>query len=357
MSLLVLNSGSSSLKYHLFDGVPLSGVIDTRDSAGAVRELMERLPHGVELAGHRVVNGYHLFGNAVVLDDSRMTQLREFARSSGTTTHYELDYIEAARKALPHATHVAVFDSAFHRTLPREAYLYALPWEQYESQGIRRWGFHGLSHESVSEAFAPRRVVSCHLGNGASVCAIRDGKSVDTSMGFTALEGLAMGSRAGDVDAGVVFDLLIRQGLAPAAVSELLIKGSGLLGLSGVSSDFREVARAAADGHERARIAIAVYCYRVRKYIGAYAAALGGIDVLVFTGGIGEHSADVRSGVTAELGFLGIAVGAARNAAAEGRCRISPDGAKVEVWVAPASEERIIARETRRVARETSGTS
>ena len=357
MSLLVLNSGSSSLKYHLFDGVPLSGVIDTRDSAGAVRELMERLPHGVELVGHRVVNGYHLFGDAVVLDDSHMTQLRDFARSSGITTHYELDNIAVARQALPRATHVAVFDSAFHRTLPREAFLYALPWDQYEAHGIRRWGFHGLSHESVSEAFAPRRVVSCHLGNGASICAIRDGMSVDTSMGFTTLEGLAMGSRAGDVDAGVVFDLLIRQGLAPTVVAEMLTKRSGLLGLSGVSADFREVARAAAEGHERARIAIAVYCYRVRKYIGAYAAALGGIDVLVFTGGIGEHSADVRRGATAELGFLGITVGAARNAAAEGRCRISPDGAKVEVWVAPASEERIIARETRRAARETPGTS
>lgn len=357
MPLLVLNSGSSSLKYHLFDGVPLSGVIDTPDSAGAVRELMERLPDGVELVGHRVVNGYHLFGDAVVLDDGHLTRLREFARTSGITTHYELDYIAAAREALPRAAHVAVFDSAFHRTLPREAFLYAVPWEQYEAQGIRRWGFHGLSHESVSEAFAPRRIVSCHLGNGASVCAIREGRSVDTSMGFTALEGLAMGSRAGDVDAGVVFDLLIRQGMPPAAAAELLIKRSGLLGLSGVSADFREVARAAAQGHERARIAIEVYCYRVRKYIGAYAAALGGIDVLVFTGGVGEHSAEVRRGATAGLGFLDIAVDPARNAAAEGRSRISPDGAKVEVWVAPANEERIIARETRRVAQETSGKS
>lgn len=349
MPLLVLNSGSSSLKYRLFDGPPLSGVVSTRDSAAAVGELMARLPDGIELVGHRVVNGYHLFGDAVVLDDERMARLRDLARQSGVTTHYELDYIAACRDALPRARHVAVFDSAFHGTLPREAFLYALPWEQYAAQGIRRWGYHGLSHESVSEAFAPRRVVSCHLGNGASVCAIRDGQSVDSSMGLTALEGLAMGSRAGDVDAGVLFDMLIRQGLAPAAVAEMLNKRSGLLGLSGVSADFREVAGAAAAGHERAQIALAVYAYRVRKYIGAYAAVLGGIDVVVFTGGIGEHAAGVRQAATADLGFLGIALDAARNAEAEGRCRISPDGAATEVWVVPADEERIIARETRRV--------
>ncbi len=350
MPILIVNCGSSSVKFQLRDDagkVTHEGDIEMTVAADAVQQLWQQLPHPeIRAVGHRLVNGFHLFGDTVFLDDAAMRKLRDFANRSAVATHHELDCVEACRKLMPQAKHIGVFDSAFHRTLAPPAYLYALPWEQYEQHGIRRWGFHGLSHESVSERFAPRRVVSCHLGNGASVCAIQNGQSADTSMGYTALEGLAMGTRAGDVDAGVLLDMIIEQHLMPEAVGEMLNHQSGLKGVSGISSDVRKLEEAVKQGNARAQTALDIFCHRVTKYIGAYAAVLGGIDVLVFTGGIGEHSASLRRQITQSLGFLGVEL-TEKNESAHAD-RLISRGA-VETWIIKADEERIIAREVERL--------
>jgi acetate kinase len=353
--MLLVNCGSSSVKFQIRDEggrITNEGTEEMSDPPSVVQQIWGRLPHqDINAVGHRLVNGFQLFLDSVLLDDSAMGKLKDFARSSAVITHRALDCVEAFRKLLPAAKHFGVFDSQFHRTLAPEAYLYALPLEQFEQHGIRRWGFHGLSHQSVSERFAPKRVVTCHLGNGASVCAIRDGQSVDTSMGYTAMEGLVMGTRAGDVDSGIVLDMIVSQKLAPEAVGELLNHHSGLRGLSGLSGDVRELEKAAAAGDMRAQTALAVFCHRVRKYIGAFAAVLGGIDVLVFTGGIGEHSASQRRQITRGLDFLGIELSSA-NESAHPDCLIS--SGPVETWVIKADEERILAREVKRMTEDKS---
>ena len=260
----------------------------------------------------------------------------------------------------PDLPQVACFDTAFHCTQPKLASMFALPRAMMDA-GIRRYGFHGTSHRFVSRRVAERlgraddptlRVVTCHLGNGCSVAAIRGGRSVDTSMGFTPLEGLVMGTRSGDVDAAIVPHLMAKEELGSADVSALLNKHSGLLGVSGLSNDMRKLLEAEAAGNERARLAVDVFCYRLRKYIGAYVAALGGIDALVFTGGIGENAPAVRSRSVAGLCAMGIAVEEARNAQARGReAEISPDGGPASVQVIPTNEELLIARDTFRIVR------
>jgi acetate kinase len=259
------------------------------------------------------------------------------------------------RRLFSAAPHVAVFDTAFHHTLPPFAYLYGVPYEWYEKHGVRRYGFHGTSHEYVSlraAQFLNRRpnelrLVSCHLGNGSSLCAVDHGRSVDTTMGFTPVEGLIMGTRCGDIDAGVLAFLERAEGLTATQAEEWLNKKCGLLGLSGLSSDMREVLQAAVEGQPRALLAFKVYCYRVRKYIGAYAASMGGLDVLTFTGGIGQGSAETRALALQGLECMGIGVDEDRNRGARGFdkvCRISTDGSRVTVLVVPADEERMMAR-------------
>jgi len=255
--------------------------------------------------------------------------------------------------------HVAVFDTAFHHTLPAYAYLYGLPYELYEKKGVRRYGFHGTSHHYVSlraAQFLKRRpnelrLVSCHLGNGSSLCAVDHGRSVDTSMGFTPAEGLIMGTRCGDVDAGVLAFLERTEKLTATQSEEILNKHSGLLGLSGISSDMREILKAADEGQSRALVALKAYCYRVRKYVGAYVAAMGGLDAVIFTAGIGQGSAEVRALALQGLECMGIAIDTKRNREARGFdevCRISTDDSKVPVLVIPTDEERMMAREALR---------
>jgi acetate kinase len=263
------------------------------------------------------------------------------------------------RKLFPAVPHVAVFDTAFHHTLPAYAYLYGLPYELYEKKEVRRYGFHGTSHNYVAlraAQFLKRRpnelrLVSCHLGNGSSLCAVDHGRSVDTSMGFTPAEGLIMGTRCGDVDAGVLAFLERTEKMTASQSEEMLNKKSGLLGLSGISSDMREILKAADEGHRRALLALKAYCYRVRKYLGAYVAAMGGLDAVIFTGGIGQGSAEVRALALQGLECMGIEIDSQRNRDARGFdevCLISTDASKISVLVVPTDEERMMAREALR---------
>lgn len=320
--------------------------------SGVVPDLRE-----IEGVGHRVVHGGERFSASVRIDAEVVRAIAHCAELAPLHNPHNLEGYAASRRLLSHAVHVAVFDTAFHHTLPPRAYLYGLPYEQYARDRVRRYGFHGTSHRYVSERFAriqakpPEecKLITCHLGNGCSVCAIAQGKSVDTSMGFTPLEGLLMGTRAGDVDAGAVLHLMARGGRDVHAMEELLNERSGLLGVSGVSNDMRDLLRERAAGNERARLAVELFCYRVRKYLGAYLAVLDGAEAVLFTGGIGENAPAIRAEICAALGSLGIALDAERNAAAVGSEReISADGAATKVWVIPTDEERLIARDTLR---------
>jgi acetate kinase len=394
--ILVLNCGSSSLKYSFFDTehpansargqVERIGAAGTRLSqqsakgeftrelppggyAEAFAEVLTALTHrdtgvlhdasGISAVGHRVVHGGEKFTSAVLIDNTVLAELEELAPLAPLHNPVNVEGIREARRVFASVPHVAVFDTAFHATLPPQAYLYGLPYDFYEKQGIRRYGFHGSSHSYVALAAAhylQRRVreleiISCHLGSGASICAIEHGRSVDTSMGFTPGEGLIMGTRCGDLDSGVLAFLHRHDGLSPEKVEELLNKRSGLLGISGVSNDMREVEKAADEGSLRALMALKAFCYRVRKYIGAYIAAMGGVDVLIFTAGIGQGSAGVRAGALQGLHCMGIRLDEQRNreAIGDGKIhRISTDDSPVTVLVVPTDEERMIARETLR---------
>ena len=379
---LVVNAGSSSLKLRAVpDGpsltvsrigedepahVALDGrEVDRRPVADAhaafevaIEALRDRMdPDGVTLVGHRVVHGGERFSAPLPLDDdATLAQLDALSPLAPLHNPANLAGIRAARALLPHARHVAVFDTAFHAALPRRAYLYALPMRLYREEGIRRYGFHGTSHDIVSERLAERlgrpreelRIVTLHLGNGASAAAVDRGRSVDTTMGFTPLEGLVMGTRSGDVDPGVLLHLL-RRGKSPAELDDLLNRRSGVLGLSGVSNDLRDVWRAADGGEEDASAALEVYAYRVRKAVAAMAAAMGGLDALVFTGGVGENDARLRRAATEGLAFLGIGID--EDANERGGPRLTAAGAAVETWVVPTDEEGRIA-ELARTAQE-----
>lgn len=391
--ILVLNGGSSSLKWSVFDTAnpanDAHGQIERIGSAGTRLvqrgprcEVTHKLPTGthaeafaammdaltdrgtglirdasaVTAVGHRVVHGGEKFTAGVVVDDTVLEELDKLAPFAPLHNPRNLDCIREALKAFPTAPHVAVFDTAFHATLPAYAYLYGLPHELYEKKGVRRFGFHGPSHAHMAAAAAqhlgrrPRelKIVSCHLGSGASICAIDHGRSIDTTMGFTPCEGLVMGTRCGDLDPGILTYLQRNDGLSAADLDDLINRKSGLLGLSGISSDMREIEAAADAGNARALIAFKVFCYRVRKAIGAAVAALGGIDALVFTAGIGQGSAGVRSAAVQGLQCMGIHLDEARNRAANGKTetRISTDSSPVPVLVLPTDEERMIARET-----------
>jgi acetate kinase len=325
VKILVLNPGSSSMKRAVFD-FPRETVVAETDAVDAV--------------GIRVVHGGSDFVTPVRVDDGVVAAIARLAELAPLHNPLAVKAIEETRRARPGVPVVAVFDTAFHQTMPPLAASYAVPPEL----GVRRYGFHGISYSYVSKRVDAKRHIVCHLGNGASVCAILDGKSVDTSMGFTPMEGLVMGTRAGDLDPGVLLYLL-RQGKSEAELDDLLNHRSGLLGVSNRSGDVRELQRAAQDGDARAELALDLFAYRAAKYIGAYAAVLGGVDALTFTAGIGEHSASMRSRICSRLAFLGIELDEELNRAARTDERRISRGA-VAVWVIPTNEELEIARMT-----------
>jgi acetate kinase len=390
---LVINCGSSSLKYSFYDTTDESrqargsieriGIDGTRLAhRGPKGELKKDLPKGgfteafkamteamigketgvitgageVSVVAHRVVHGGEKFTEGTLITDEVLAQIEALNPLAPLHNPVNVAGIREMRRLFPAVPHVAVFDTAFHHTLPPHAFLYALPHELYANKGVRRYGFHGTSHNYVSlraAQFLKRRpnelrLVSCHLGNGSSLCAVDHGRSVDTTMGFTPTEGLIMGTRSGDLDPGVVTFLQREEGMTGEQVDALLNKKSGLLGLSGISSDMREILKAADGGDARALVALKAYCYRVRKYIGAYVASMGGLDAVLFTGGIGQGSAEVRALALQGLECMGITLDAQRNRDARGFdevCLISADDSKVTVLVVPTDEERMMARE------------
>jgi acetate kinase len=388
---LVINCGSSSVKYRLFDMEDESalarGLIErigeetsyiSQRTAGREQGWAERVadydqafghiihhlveaPHAplhgrAQLAavGHRVVHGGEAFIASTVIDDEVMRAIRDTIPLAPLHNPANLAGIEIARRRFPDQPHVAVFDTAFHHAMPRQAYLYAIPYELYQEHGIRRYGFHGTSHRYAATRAAQMlgrdpadlRLITCHLGNGCSLAAIAGGKSVDTSMGMTPLEGVPMGTRSGDLDPGLFFYLGGHLNLGMAEIDDLLNKRSGLLGLSGISNDLRPIEQAAAAGDERARACLEVFAYRVKKYIGAYLAVLGGADAVVFTGGIGERSPEIRARVCAGLASLGLGLEAARNQACAGEAAlISAPTSAIAVLVIPSNEELLIARD------------
>ncbi len=372
MKVLVLNSGSSSVKYQLIEATGAErtlgrGVVErigeaVADHAEAIRLVLENLTNGagacgseeIEAVGHRIVHGGEYFSEPVQMDDVVVARIEECSELAPLHNPHNLSAYRAARRLLPHAAHVAVFDTAFHRTLPAKAYTYGLPHIVCGRHKLRRYGFHGTSHRYVAERFASiagkpvaaLKLITCHLGNGCSMCAIDGGRSVDTTMGLTPLEGLLMGTRAGDTDPAAALHIMSREGLDARAMDYLLNHRSGLLGVSGVSNDMRTLLAHARDGNERARLAIDVFCYRIRKYIGAYFAVLNGADAVIFTAGIGENAPEIRARACDSLTALGIEIDQRRNEAAIGvEADISADGARTRVWVVPTNEELLIARE------------
>ncbi len=399
MIVLVLNAGSSSVKYQVIDPekreslakgvverIGMSGAVLTHQKVGdkqirlsgeildhkmAIEYVLSILlskNHGVikdrkeiDAVGHRVVHGGEAFSASVLISEEVMSEIRRCIDYAPLHNPPNLKGINAAMQLLPGVPQVAVFDTAFHQTMPKYAYLYALPYTLYKRHGIRRYGFHGTSHRFVSDRAAelmgtPKdklRIITCHLGNGASAAAIKYGKSVDTSMGFTPLEGLVMGTRSGDLDPAIILQIMHKEELTPNDATTLLNKHSGLIGVSGISSDMREIEEEY-ENSERARLAHDIFTYRLRKYIGAYAAAMGGTDVIVFTGGIGENSSMVREHSLQGLEFMGVKLDQKKNEASDKKEReISADDSKVKVFVIPTNEELVIAMDTMRIVKET----
>jgi acetate kinase len=368
---LVINSGSSSLKFALIEpetGAVVSHGLAERLSATGHAEALERVfaelggDAGISAVGHRVVHGGEAFSESVVIDDTTVRAIRECAELAPLHNPANLSGIEAARRAFPGVLQVAVFDTAFHQSLPRRAFLYAVPYELYEQHKLRRYGFHGTSHRYVAEEaakllgrpLAELELVTAHLGNGCSAAAVRGGRSIDTSMGLTPLEGLVMGTRSGDVDPALHQFLAERTGQTLAQITELLTRKSGLLGLSGRSNDMRTLLEARAQGDERAAIAVEVFCYRLAKTVLALCAGLERLDALVFTGGIGEHAASVREETLKGLAILGFELDPRRNLG-HGRDsggRITSDASGRTALVINTNEELVIAREAMRLVRE-----
>jgi acetate kinase len=396
MAILVINAGSSSVKFTLFnaDGktVQASGIVerigcdgtrlkyrngkgqaldrpvpvaDADQAVGAILAVLTHPAHGVidsiqeiTAVGHRVVHGGEALTRPAVIDDRVKSIIAECCGLAPLHNPPNLAGIEAGARHIPNAVQVAVFDTAFHATIPRHAFLYGIPLRHYEESHIRRYGFHGISHKYVSEEAARflslpvdgLRMITCHLGNGCSMTAVKGGCSIDTSMGFTPLEGLVMGTRCGDIDPAAVLHLMDQHGLSPAAMNDLLNKQSGLLALAGIgSNDLRDVIAAADGGHPQAGVALDIFCYRIRKYIGAFAAAMGGLEVLAFTAGIGENSPEVRQRVCAGLeaadGF-GIVLDPEKNAVGSSQTRaIQATSSRVRILVVPTNEELEIAQE------------
>jgi len=318
---------------------------------GVIKDLSE-----IDAVGHRVVHGAERFASSVLIDEEVMKALEENVHLAPLHNPPNILGIKAIQKLLPKVPNVGVFDTAFHQSMPKKAYLYALPYELYETHRIRRYGFHGTSHRYVSRRAAEIlgrdyydfKVITCHLGNGASIAAVRHGKSVDTSMGFTPLEGLVMGTRCGDIDPAIVIYLQQNLGMSVEKVYDLLNKKSGMLGLTNnLSSDMRDIEDAAHSGNEIAQLALDIYVYRIAKYIGAYAAAMNGVDAIVFTAGVGENSPYVREKVCEYLGFLGVKIDRQLNDVKGLERIISTPDSKVAVLIVPTNEELVIARDTK----------
>jgi acetate kinase len=398
MKILVLNSGSSSVKYQMFDVdkqfLLAKGLVDRIGMAGAmlthkphdreeVRLSGEILDHTVAIeyvlgillsknhgvindkneiaaVGHRVVHGGEAFSGSMLITPEVIKEIARCMDFAPLHNPANLKGIRAIQELLPAVPQVSVFDTAFHQTMPDFAYIYGLPYVLYQRHGIRRYGFHGTSHLYVSDRAAimlnkPKdqlKIITCHLGNGCSIAAIKHGKSIDTSMGFTPLEGLLMGTRSGDLDPAVVLHVMQKEELSMHEANTMLNKHSGIQGLSGVSSDMREIEKYY-DSNDRARLAHQVFCYRLKKYIGAYAAAMGGLDTVVFTGGIGENSVVVRRDSLNAMQFYGIELDDTKNQAADkGERNISTAKSKVQVLVIPTNEELVIAIDTMRIVKE-----
>ncbi|HNX43059.1 MAG TPA: acetate kinase [Bacteroidales bacterium] len=393
MKVIVLNCGSSSIKYQLFDmpsaEVAAKGLVDkiglrgasikhTRNDGTVLKLEGEILDHqaGIEhvlailtdkkygsvgdlreigAVGHRVVHAGEKFNGSVAITPEVIRALEECIDLAPLHNPPNLEGIRAITNLLPEVPQVGVFDTAFHQTMPEYAFLYGIPYSLYEKYKVRRYGFHGSSHRFVSKRAAEilgkdikdLKIVSCHLGNGASIAAIDGGKSVDTSMGMTPVEGLVMGTRCGDIDAGAVLYIADKEETSIAFTNTLLNKHSGMLGLSGVSSDMRDVEKAAEEGNKRAKTALDIYSYRIRKYIGSYAAAMGGVDVIIFTGGVGENGCEVREDCLRGLEFMGLEFSRERNAGLRGKeAVITADDSKVVAMVVPTNEELVIAQDT-----------
>jgi acetate kinase len=343
-SVLVVNAGSTGLKLHL---------VDERESARRVGDLESVTPTDVGAVGHRIVHGGVRLQEPTVVDAEVESAIQEATVLAPLHNAPALAALEAARTALPGIPHVAVFDTAFHATLPEEAQTYALPAQWREEWGVRRYGFHGLSVQWAAEQVRARRLIVCHLGGGCSVTAVLDGRSVDTTMGFSPLEGVPMTTRSGSVDPGALVFLLREKGLTPTELDDALERRSGLAGLSGGSGHVHELLTAEAEGDDRARLALAVYVHRIAAAVGAMATSLDGLDALVFTAGVGERTPAIRQRICARLGFLGARIDPAANVAAEPDAEISTADSQVRIVVVATREELVVARAVRTIVSST----
>ncbi|MCY6372377.1 acetate kinase [Clostridium ganghwense] len=394
MKVLVINCGSSSLKYQLIDmsnenvlakglveRIGIEGSILTQKANGrkyVIEEPMEGHKKAVELVlgalvdenegvikdmaeisavGHRVAHGGEKYAESVLIDEDVMKTVEECAKLAPLHNPPNIIGINACKELMPNTPMVAVFDTAFHQTMPEKAYLYSLPYELYEKHSIRRYGFHGTSHKFVARAAAEMlgenieklRIITCHLGNGASLAAVKNGKCIDTSMGFTPLAGLTMGTRCGDIDPAIATFLIKELNMSEAEVDNIMNKKSGVLGISGVSSDFRDIEGAATEGNKRAELALEVFKYKVIQYIGSYTAVMGGVDCIVFTAGLGENAIGTREEIVNGLEFLGAKIDKERNNVRGEARLISADDSNVKVFIIPTNEELMIARDTKEI--------
>lgn len=394
MKILVLNSGSSSVKYKFIDtenettlaegGVEKIGLPDgflkykrndgskallelgKTDHKGSIEAILRLLTDNVEgciksydeidAVGHRVVHGGEKFSGSVLIDDAVKEKIRECYDIAPLHNPANMIGIEAITALMPDKPQVGVFDTAFHQTMPAKSYMYALPYRFYKEDGVRRYGFHGTSHRYVSQRvceilgvdIATQKIITCHVGNGGSITAVKNGKSIDTSMGLTPTEGLMMGTRVGDVDPGVLTFLMTKHNLTAEDLQKIINKESGVFGVTGISSDMREIEAAVNAGNEVAKLALDMYEQRIVKYVGAYAAEMGGVDIIVFTGGVGENQVGVRENVCEPLAFMGVEIDKDLNARTRGtETVISSASSKVKVVVVPTDEELMIARDTR----------
>ncbi len=395
MKVLVINTGSSSLKYQLIDmdneSVLAKGLCDRIGIEGsylkhakaegdavivespmpdhkvAIGKVLEALTDKemgviadmseIDAVGHRVVHGGESFSKSVLIDEKVMQAIRDCIELAPLHNPPNIIGIEACQQLMPNTPMVAVFDTAFHQTMPAKSYIYAVPYEAYEKYGVRKYGFHGTSHKYVSAKAAEflgkpleeLKMITCHLGNGSSICAVKNGKAMDTTMGFTPLDGILMGTRSGSIDPAILTFLMGKEGMDAKAMDTYLNKKSGVLGVSGVSSDFRDLDKAAEEGNERAQLALDMFTYRVTKYIGEYAAAMNGVDVILFTAGVGENNPILRRDVCNGLTYLGIEIDEQANNRRGGVFEFSTPNSKVKVLVVSTNEELAIARDTKQV--------
>lgn len=392
MNILVLNCGSSSVKYKLIEikankvlaeggiekiGLPDAFIkfkfgnekiqqdLDINDHVGAIKSILDNLTskeYGcikdfkeIDAVGHRVVHGGEKFNKSVLINDEVIAKIKECYGIAPLHNPVNMAGIDAINEVLPEVPQVGVFDTAFHQTMPAKSYMYALPYKYYAEDGVRRYGFHGTSHRYVSQRVCEflgvepkgKKIITCHVGNGGSITAVKDGKSIDTSMGLTPTEGLMMGTRCGDVDPGALIFLMDKYNLSSKDMLNMVNKESGLAGVSGVSSDMREITAAAKQGNEKAILSLEMYEQRITKYIGAFAAEMGGVDIIVFTGGVGEHQSSTRANVCKPLRFMGVEIDDAANDANNGdEGIISTPNSAVKVVVIPTDEEYMIAKDT-----------